>query len=60
MPSFFIMYYSFWFLFFGIGTGSNPPFENGLHLRILQNVSLDALKKLWTSYASLAYLEHDG
>ena len=41
-------------------SGSYPPFENGLHLKIRQIVSPNALKKGFFLKASSAYCEQVG
>ncbi len=42
------------------GTGSTPPFENGLHLNILFKAKYVPLKGPYFSIASNAYCEHVG
>jgi hypothetical protein len=42
------------------GTGSQPPFENGLHLNILFKAKNVPLKGPYFSIASNAYCEHVG
>lgn len=41
-------------------SGSYPPFENGLHLKILLKVKKDALTKLYFLYACKEYSEQVG
>ena len=42
------------------GTGSNPPLEKGLHLKILHSASNPPFKAPYFSTASNPYVEHVG
>ena len=48
------------YFFFFSGTGSYPPLQKGLHLKILQTLKSNPLKKPWISNASRAYEEQVG
>ena len=47
-------------LLWNYGTGSYPPFEKGLHLKILHNASAPPFKAPYFSIASNPYCEHVG